>query len=380
MQIRSKLPHVGTTIFSVMSALAKEEGALNLSQGFPDFSGSPRLIALVDEHMRRGNNQYAPMPGLPALRERLAEKMQKLYGNAVNPDTDITITAGGTQALYTAINALVHEGDEVILFEPAYDSYAPAVIMAGGKPVFATLEFPDYHINWSQVKKLVSQRTRMIIINTPQNPSGSIWSAKDMKELEKITKGSDIIILSDEVYEHLVFDKAKHESVLSYPSLWERSIAIYSFGKSYHHTGWKIGYAIGPEDLMKEFRKVHQFLVFSVNTPMQYALADYLAESDDYLELSHFYQEKRDLFVKALAASRFQILPSKGTYFQLLGYDKIGDEADTSYAVRLTKEHKIASIPLSVFYHEKTDNKVLRFCFAKSKDTLLKAAEILSKV
>ena len=380
MQIRSKLPHVGTTIFSVMSALAKEEGALNLSQGLPDFSGSPRLIALVDEHMRRGNNQYAPMPGLPALRERLAEKMQKLYGNAVNPDTDITITAGGTQALYTAINALVHEGDEVILFEPAYDSYAPAVIMAGGKPVFATLEFPDYHINWSQVKKLVSQRTRMIIINTPQNPSGSIWSAKDMKELEKITKGSDIIILSDEVYEHLVFDKAKHESVLSYPSLWERSIAIYSFGKSYHHTGWKIGYAIGPEDLMKEFRKVHQFLVFSVNTPMQYALADYLAESDDYLELSHFYQEKRDLFVKALAASRFQILPSKGTYFQLLGYDKIGDEADTSYAVRLTKEHKIASIPLSVFYHEKTDNKVLRFCFAKSKDTLLKAAEILSKV
>jgi len=380
MQIRSKLPQVGTTIFSVMSALAKEEGALNLSQGFPDFSGSPRLIALVDEHMRRGNNQYAPMPGLPALRERLAEKMHKLYGNAVNPDTEITITAGGTQALYTAINALVHEGDEVILFEPAYDSYAPAVIMAGGKPVFATLEFPDYHINWSQVKKLVSQRTRMIIINTPQNPSGSIWSAKDMKELEKITKGSDIIILSDEVYEHLVFDKAKHESVLSYPSLWERSMAIYSFGKSYHHTGWKIGYAIGPEALMKEFRKVHQFLVFSVNTPMQYALADYLAESDDYVELSHFYQEKRDLFVKALAASRFQILPSKGTYFQLLGYDKISDEADTAYAVRLTKAHKIASIPLSVFYHEKTDNKVLRFCFAKSKDTLLKAAEILSKV
>lgn len=363
-----------------MSALAKEHNAINLSQGFPDFSGSERLISLVNEHMKKGNNQYAPMPGLPALRERLAEKMNKLYQCNIDPEHEITITAGGTQALYTAINALVREGDEVILFEPAYDSYAPSVLMAGGKPIHVALEFPEYTIRWSQVKKLITRNTRMIIINTPHNPSGKVLQPEDLKQLEKIVSGTDIIVLSDEVYEHIIFDGNQHQSVLMYPKLADRSLAVYSFGKSYHHTGWKIGYCIGPEALMKEFRKVHQFLVFSVNTPLQYALADYLAESEDYNMLGEFYQEKRDFFSNAIKGSKFSILPSQGTYFQLLSYKDLSDESDTDFAIRLTREHKVASIPLSVFYHSKADHKVLRFCFAKSKETLERGAEILNKI
>jgi methionine aminotransferase len=378
--IRSKLPNTGTTIFTTMSALAAEHGAINLSQGFPDFSSPPELIRLVEEYMRKGMNQYAPMPGLLALRERLAEKAQDLYKAKVDPVNEVTITSGGTQAIYTAIAATVHEGDEVILFTPAYDCYSPAIQLNGGRPIYIELELPDYHINWETVKKRITQRTRMIIINTPHNPTGAVLTKKDMKALQKLVQGSDILILSDEVYEHIIFDGQQHESVLKYPVLAERSFAIFSFGKTYHNTGWKVGYCIAPENLMKEFRKVHQYLVFSTNTPIQYALADFLDKKDEYLQLSSFYQEKRDFFAGLLKKSRFKVLPSKGTYFQLLNYSGITDEKDTEYAIRLTKEIGVASIPISVFYHNNVDNKILRFCFAKGNETLEKAAEKLCRI
>ena len=378
--IKSKLPLVGTTIFTVMSALANEHGATNLSQGFPDFSCDEKLQELVYKHIKAGHNQYAPMSGLPMLRELLAQKTEQLYQYNINPDTEITITAGGTQAIYTAINALVHKGDEVIVFEPAYDCYVPAVVMAGGNPITVPLAFPDYAIDWNQVKKLINAKTKMIIINTPHNPTGQTLKKEDMEALEKITDNTDIVILSDEVYEHIIFDQQQHESVWRHKKLAERSMAIYSFGKTYHVTGWKIGYCIAPEYLMKEFRKVHQFLVFSVNTPLQYAIADYLLQSNDYLQLSSFYQEKRDYFLSMIKNSRFDILPSSGTYFQLLSYRQISDAPDTDFAIQMTIQNKLASVPLSVFYKNKEDNKVLRFCFAKGKDTLEKAAEILSSI
>ena len=378
--IKSKLPLVGTTIFTIMSALAVEHDAINLSQGFPDFSCKDALQDLVYKHIKAGHNQYAPMAGLPLLRRLLAEKVMKLYNFPLHPEHEVTITAGGTQAIYTAINAFVHRGDEVIIFEPAYDCYIPAILMAGGSPISGPLQYPDYSIDWNHVKKLITAKTKMIVINTPHNPSGKILGREDMKALEKITENTDIIVLSDEVYEHIVFDEASHESVWKHEKLAKRSLAVYSFGKSYHVTGWKMGYCMAPEYLMKEFRKVHQFLVFSVNTPFQHAIAEYLQQSDDYLELNQFYQEKRDFFLSAIKQSRFEILPSKGTYFQLLSYKKISEELDTDFAVRMTIEHKVASVPLSVFYKSKEDNKVLRFCFAKGKDTLEKAAEILSKI
>ncbi len=378
--ITSKLPAVGTTIFSVMSKLAIENNAINLSQGFPDFNCSDKLIELVNHYMQKGFNQYAPMPGVIGLREQIAIMIEELYGTKYHPESEITITAGATQAIYTAISAIIREGDEVIVFEPAYDCYTPAIIVAGGKPIYVTLSQPNFSIDWNAVKKLINHRTRMIIINTPHNPSGSIISENDLKELDKLTKNTDILILSDEVYEHMAFDGIPHQSIARNSNLANRSFLVSSFGKTVHTTGWKMAYIAAPENLMNEFRKIHQYLVFSCNTPIQYALADFLKEKENYLELKHFYQKKRDLFTKLIRSSKFSFEACSGTYFQLLNYSSISNEKDTDFSIRLTKENKIAAIPLSVFYHEKQDNKLLRFCFAKKDETLEKAAEILCKI
>lgn len=378
--ILSKLPKVGTTIFTVMSKLAAEEQALNFSQGFPDFPADPDLLELVSKYMKKGHNQYAPMAGVPVLREVLAEKTKKLYSAEYDPESEITITSGATQAIFTAIAAVIREGDEVIIFEPAYDCYEPAIELSGGKPVYLQLKGPKFSINWEGLKKVINHRTRMIIINTPHNPTGAILTAGDMAKLEKITKNTDIIILSDEVYEHIIFDGYEHQSVARYPKLAERTFIISSFGKTFHTTGWKIGYCLAPKNLMTEFRKVHQFLVFAANTPIQLAIAEYLKNENKYLDLGKFYQEKRDAFNKMVSGSKFKFEPSSGTYFQLLNYSRITDERDTDFAVRLTKELKLASIPVSVFYHKPIDEKFLRFCFAKKEETLQQAAEILHKV
>lgn len=378
--VHSKLPNIGTTIFTVMSALATEHNAINLSQGFPNFECAPELVALVNQYMKKGLNQYSPMQGILPLRETIAAKMQELYGVAYHPDKEINITAGGTQAIYAAITATVNEGDEVIIIEPAYDCYVPAIELNGGIPIYVKLKEPNYTIDWNEVKKLVNQRTRMIMINTPHNPTGSVMTAKDMKELEKITDSTDIVILSDEVYEHIIFDDNKHQSVCLFPKLAERSFVVFSFGKTYHTTGWKTGYVLAPERLMTEFRRVHQFMVFCVNTPLQYALADYMKNKDAYMQLGNFYQEKRDYFIKLIKGSKFKYTPASGSYFQMLDYSGITQEKDTEYAIRLTKEIGVASVPTSVFYHEPVDIKQLRFCFAKTNETLEKAAEKLCKV
>lgn len=377
--IKSKLPQVGTTIFSVMSALANEYKAINLSQGFPNFEVSEELVSLMNHYMKKGMNQYAPMQGIISLRERIAEKVQDLYGAVYNPETEINITSGGTQAIYTAITAMIREGDEVLIFEPAYDCYAPAIQLAGGIPVYIQLTAPDYSIDWTKVKKLITQKTKMIIINTPHNPAGTIMTAADMKELEKITSNSEITIISDEVYEHILFDGLRHESVMRYPKLAERSFVVFSFGKTYHTTGWKMGYCLAPENLMTEFRRVHQFVVFSSTTFAQYALADFM-KNKNYLELPAFYQEKRDYFLKLISGSKFKFIPSKGSYFQSLDYSDITKEKDFDFAVRLTKENGIASVPVSAFYNKKNDYKMLRFCFAKTNETLEQAAEKLCSI
>ncbi|HBS85711.1 MAG: methionine aminotransferase [Bacteroidetes bacterium GWF2_38_335] len=378
--INSKLPNVGTTIFTVMSKMAADYNAINLSQGFPDFEVSEKLISLVNKHMKKGVNQYAPMAGVVSLREIIAEKTENLYSRKYNPESEITITAGGTQALYTAITAVVRDGDEVIVFEPSYDSYVPAIELNGGRPIFIQLKMPDYRIDWNEVQKAVNSRTRMIIINTPHNPTGSILTAHDMEKLSKITTGSKIIVLSDEVYEHIIFDGYEHQSIARFPKLAERSFIVSSFGKTFHATGWKVGYCCAPAPLMAEFRKVHQFLVFAVNTPVQHAIADYLKDESTYLGLKQFYQEKRNFFINLFKGSNFNIKPSSGTYFQLLDYSKITKEKEVAFAERMTKEYGVASIPVSVFYHKSFDNKVLRFCFAKSNETLEKAAERLVKL
>lgn len=377
---KSKLPQVKTSIFTVMSALAKAEGALNLSQGFPDFPCPPALAEYVSEAIREGKNQYAPMAGLVDLREKIAAKTFEGYGAEYHPETEITVTAGATQAIFTAIAATVRYGDEVIIFEPAYDCYAPAVELAGGVCKYVPLHPPLYEIDWDAVKKMCSKNTKLIILNSPQNPTGSVLTGDDMHKLEKLVAGTDILILSDEVYEHILFDGIPHESVSRYPQLAERSFVVSSFGKTFHVTGWKLGYITAPSDLMAEFRKVHQYNVFCVNHPMQAAASKFLDNKDHYLELADFYERKRDLFLAGLAGSRFEFRPSAGTYFQNLGYAGISDEADTDFAVRLTKEHKIASIPLSVFYRDNHDHKLLRFCFAKEDDTLKKATEILCRI
>ncbi len=378
--ISSKLPRVPTSIFTIMSKMANDYGALNLSQGFPDFPISEELIALVNKYMKAGLNQYAPMPGVLSLRGAISEKEKFLYGASYNAETEITVTAGATQALFTAIMALVKEGDEVIVFTPAYDSYAPAIELSGGKPIFIKLETPDYNINWDLVKKVMSVKTRMIIINSPHNPTGSILKKEDMLALEKITRDNDIIILSDEVYEHIIFDEHKHQSVSKFPKLAARSLVVGSFGKTFHATGWKVGYCIAPEYLTKEFRKIHQFNVFGVNTPVQYAIAEYMQNKENYVRIGSMYQKKRDLFLKSIEGSRFKPLKCNGTYFQLLDYSKITKSSDVRYAEKLTKENKIASIPVSVFYNDIVDHKVLRFCIAKTDETILKAAEILKSI
>lgn len=378
--VKTKLPKVGTTIFSKMSALAATEKALNLSQGFPDFDCSPKLTELVTKAMNSGMNQYAPMPGLLSLREVIAKKTEDLYTGIYHPETEITITAGATQAIFTAILSTVSEEDEVILFTPAYDCYEPAIDLIGAKAVHIELQGPEYRIDWEHVKKMINQRTRMIIINTPHNPTGTIMTAQDMQKLEKLLDGSDILVLSDEVYEHIIFDGYDHQSVARFPKLAERSFIISSFGKTYHTTGWKIGYCLAPAELMKEFRKTHQYNVFSVHTPSQQAYAEFLSISNDHLELKEFYQHKRDLFRNAIKDSRFQLGETAGSYFQLLDYSKISQENDVDYAIRLTKENKIASIPTSVFYSKKVDEKVLRFCFAKKDETLIQAAEIINSI
>jgi len=377
--LRSKLPTVGTTIFTVMSGLARKHNALNLSQGFPDFPIPERLVELTHLYMKKGFNQYCPMPGVPALREQLAKKVEELYSAKYDPETEITITAGATQGIFTAISAFISEGDEVIIFEPAYDCYVPAIELHGGIPVYIQMNLSGNLIDWKQVKKVINQQTRMIIINTPHNPSGRVMNAEDMRKLQKLTEETDIIILSDEVYEHIIFDGMDHQSLARNPKLAERAIIVCSFGKTYHNTGWKVGHVLAPKELMKEFRKVHQFNVFSVNTPVQYALADFLPDRQHYLNLNEFYRQKRDTFNRLLQGSKFKIRPSEGTYFQLLDYSEISDEKDTDYAIRLTKEVGVAAIPVSVFYHNKKDDRLLRFCFAKADETMEMAAEKLMK-
>ncbi len=378
--IDSKLPHVGTTIFTVMSRLAAEHGAINLSQGFPDFDCAPELQELVAKYMRAGHNQYPPMAGIMPLREAIADKVSALYGARYDPEHEITVTPGATYALFTALATIVRPGDEVIVFEPTYDSYVPSIEVQGGKPVYVGLKFPDYHIDWQEVRAAITPRTRMIIINTPNNPTASVFSASDMRALEDITRGTDIVILSDEVYEHIVFDGARHESVARFPGLAERSFIVSSFGKTYHVTGWKMGYCLAPKELMSEFRKVHQFNVFTCNTPVQYALAEFMQEPQHYLGLADFYQQKRDYFRDRVHESRFTLLPSDGTFFQSVRYDDVTAENDADFAIRLTREHGIAAIPLSAFYHRPPGHKVLRFCFAKREETLFKGTEILRRI
>ena len=380
MRIESKLPDVGTTIFTVMSGLAQQHGAINLSQGFPNFNPSERLQRLVYEHMQRGANQYAPMAGLPVLRERIAEKMALMYGVSVDPEHEITVTAGGTQAIFCVMGAFVRPGDEVILIEPCYDSYRPSVEVMGGKVVTHALSAPDYRIHWPDVAALITPRTRVLCINTPQNPTGTLLRDEDMRALEQLLHNTDVLLMSDEVYEHLIFDGEPHACALRYPGLRERTLAVYSFGKTYHNTGWKTGYCVAPPELTKEFRKVHQFNVFCANHPMQAAFAEFMADPNEYLGLPAFYQQKRDVFQQAMTHTRFKALPSYGTYFQLYDYSAISDEPDLDFCKRLTVEHGVAAIPVSSFFTDQKDERVIRFCFAKTEDLLMQAAEQLAGV
>ena len=378
--LQSKLPHVGTTIFTVMSKLAAECGAINLSQGFPDFPIDEKLSALVHAAMSTGHNQYAPMPGLPSLREAIAAKVQRLYDFRYDPDTEVTVTAGGTQAIFTAIGAVVHPGDEVIIVDPAYDCYSPTVELFGGKPVHVRLG-GDMKFDAEAVKRAITPKTRMLMINTPHNPAGTILRDADMKRIADMLRGTDIILLSDEVYEHLVFDGAPHASAINYPELRERAFVIFSFGKVFHTTGWKMGYALAPKELMAEFRKVHQFNVFSANTPIQHALAAYMKEPANYENVPSFYQAKRDRFAKGMAKSRFKLLPCEGSYFQTADYSAISQEDDMTFAQRVAREFGVAAIPLSPFYKEPpTDQRLLRFCFAKQDATLDAAIEKLCRI
>ena len=378
--LTSKLPHTGSSIFSVMSQLANEHNAINLSQGFPDFDCSADLIELVSRHMKKGENQYAPMPGVFKLREKISEKVSSAHQALYNPATEITVTAGGTQALFTALAAVIQPNDEVIIFEPAYDSYSPVIKLLGGLVKPFALNPPDYRIEWAMVKKLVTSRTKMIIINSPHNPTGTLFEDSDIKELIAITKGTDILILSDEVYEHLVFDGRKHLSIAQFPELWERSFVVASFGKLFHNTGWKLGYCLAPELLMAEFRKVHQFLVFSVNTPMQHAIAEFMQNDAYYGELTDFFQHKRDFFTNLMKDTRFELLPCYGSYFLSISFKHLSAENDVDFAKHLIKEFKVASIPVSAFYSKSTDHGLLRLCFAKKNETLERAVEKLIKV
>lgn len=380
MQIKSKLPNVGTTIFTVMSALATEHKAVNLGQGFPDFPMSEELTAKVAEAMKNGHNQYAPMPGLIGLRESIAEKVEFLYNTKVNPDTEITITPGGTYAIYSSLTTILQPGDEVILFEPAYDSYIPNIEINGAKAIPLPLTYPDYKIDWDLVRSSINAKTKAILINSPHNPTGSVLDKNDIAELKSVVAGTNIFIVSDEVYEHLIYDDLPHESMLKYPELFERSFVNFSFGKTYHCTGWKLGYCIAPAAFTKEFRKVHQFNCFSCFTPAQVALAEYLKNKDAYLSLPRFMQQKRDYFVELMKQTKFDLLPTSGSYFVCASYGRISDESDKELAIRLTKEAGVATIPLSAFYHNQKDDKVVRFCFSKQNRTLQQAVERLMKI
>ena len=380
MQHISKLPSVGTTIFTVMGALASEHNAINLSQGFPNFEPDQQLLDLAKNAMNSGRNQYAPMPGILELRQAISDKFSILYNSTYHPENEITVTAGATQAIYTIISTFIRQDDEVILFCPAYDCYAPAIEVNGGKVLPIQLRGPSYKVDWNEVRQNISSKTKMIIINSPQNPSGTIFSRNDMIQLEELTKNTNIIVLSDEVYEHIIFDGQKHQSACLFSDLKSRSFIVASFGKTFHVTGWKVGYCCAPKVLMDEFKKVHQFNVFCVNHPMQKAVSDYLKQPSHYLELSDFYQEKRDLFLGFIQGSRFKFTPSQGTYFQGLDYTVITNEKDVDFSKRLILEHKIASIPLSVFNSNGQDDSILRFCFAKKNETLKRAAEIICKI
>jgi methionine aminotransferase len=379
-KLTSKLPKLETSIFSKMSQMATETGAINLSQGFPDFGVDPGLIKLMQQSLEGSFNQYAPMGGIFSLREAIAEKTSRLYGASYHPETEITLTAGATQAIYTAIASTVYAGDEVIIFKPAYDCYEPTVKAHGGIPVLLQLEGPEFKINWEAFSRALSPRTRMVIINTPHNPSGTILKETDLKKLEEMLRPTNTLVLSDEVYEHLVFDGNTHESACKYPGLKERSFICASFGKTFHITGWKMGYCLAPSSLMEEFRKLHEFVVFSVNHPAQRALKAYLEEPSHYEGLGAFFQKKRDLFLEAVRGSRFRYTPAEGTYFQLLEYSGISEESDLSFAEYLTRERGIASIPISVFNLGRQDNRQLRFCFAKTEETLKRAGEILCRL
>ncbi|TAH07669.1 MAG: aminotransferase class I/II-fold pyridoxal phosphate-dependent enzyme [Sphingobacteriia bacterium] len=377
LSLDSKLPSVGTTIFTVMSQLAAEYGAVNLGQGFPDFSMSNDLIMLVNKAMQDGNNQYAHMHGLSALRVAIAQKSIALYGSEISPENEITVTPGGTYAIFTALTTVLKKGDEVIVFEPAYDCYIPTIELNGAVPVLISLKYPDYSIPWDEVKAKINSRTRMIMINSPHNPTGSILGKADMQQLSVLVANTNIIILSDEVYEHLIFDGHQHQSILRYPELFSRSFVCFSFGKTYHCTGWKLGYCIAPDYLMKEFRKIHQYNCFSCDTPKQVALAAYLQNKEVYLSLGSFLQSKRDFFRQLMNDTPFKCIPSHGSYFECYSYEGFSKEGDKELAIKLTKEYGIASIPISVFYKNGEDNKVLRFCFAKKEETLEKAVKKL---
>jgi methionine aminotransferase len=378
--IKTKLPETGTSIFAVMSQMATTYGAVNLSQGFPDFPVSAELIERVHHYMKAGFNQYAPMPGVPVLRKAISQMFSDNYDVRYDADKEVNVTAGATQALFTAITAFIREGDEAIIFEPAYDSYAPAVLLNGGLVKYARLQFPGFGINWDELPRMITHRTRLIIINSPHNPTGSVLSREDMEQLDRLTRGTDIVVISDEVYEHLIFDNLQHHSACTFPELARRTLVVGSFGKTFHATGWKTGFVLAPEKLMSEFRKAHQFVVFAGNTPIQYAIADFVADRENYVHLGEFYQKKRDFFVRGLQNSRFKVLPTHGTYFQLLDYSTISDKPEQEFARWLVKEHKIAAIPVSSFYKNSDDHKVLRFCFAKKEETLRKATEILSGI
>lgn len=381
MQIISKLPHVGTTIFTVMSALAQKHRAINLSQGFPDFSPDEELLRLCSEAMRKGPHQYCPMPGHPLLRDVLSEKIRQWYAFRVNPDAEITITAGATQAIFTAVMALVCPGDEVMYFEPAYDCYDPAIRLAGGKPVPLSLSPENFRPCWSEVRKTINPNTRLLIINNPHNPCSSVLTASDMKELDQIISSyPNLFVLSDEVYEHICFHPEGHQSIWKYPHLQRNGIQVCSFGKTLHATGWKIGYCIAAEPIMQEFRKIHQFNVFCVNHPLQEAIAKYIQTSGTFNQIGRMYKEKRDFFISLLASSEFILHPCEGSYFILADYSAISQESDVEFCRRLTMEYGVAAIPLSVFYSNKTDLKKIRFCFAKKEETLQEAAGKLCRI
>lgn len=379
LHINSKLPTVGTNIFTIMSALATKYNAVNLGQGFPDYPMSAELIEKVSEAMKNNYNQYPPMPGWLPLREAIAEKAAFLYKANLNPDTEITITPGGTYAIYSALTTILEPGDEVIVFEPAYDSYIPNIEINGARAITVDLVYPDYHIDWSAVQNAITAKTKAFIINSPHNPTGSVLKKEDIAQLEKIVSGTNIFIISDEVYEHLIFDNIPHQSILRYPELLQRSFVCFSFGKTYNCTGWKLGYCIAPSALTKEFRKVHQFNSFTCHTPTQVGLANFFQNKDAYLSLSSFMQEKRDYFIQLMKQTRFTLQGSSGSYFICGTYERISDEADKDFAIRLTKEAGVATIPVSAFYKSGKDDKVLRFCFSKKKETLEAAVEKLSK-